>query len=73
MNNFFLFQKNDKSEERLKKLDFNKLIYATAVSCQNQQLQYYFAIELPKLLHVKDVSIETYVFVHNYVINSTFD
>ena len=39
-------------EERLRKTDISKLHYATANCCENQQLQYYYSMELPEMMHV---------------------
>lgn len=36
----------------MKKLDFAKLNYVTTNICRNQQLQYYFSMEIPELMHV---------------------
>jgi hypothetical protein len=45
--------KNEESKrERKKKLDFAKLNYVTTNICRNQQLQYYFSMEIPELMHV---------------------
>ncbi|RNA03665.1 hypothetical protein BpHYR1_004291, partial [Brachionus plicatilis] len=39
------------AKERLKKLDFSKLNYVTTNCCQNQQIQYYYSMEIPQLLN----------------------
>jgi hypothetical protein len=47
-----IIQKEARLKERQKKLDFAKLNYITTNYCENQQLQYYFSMELPELMRV---------------------
>ncbi|CAF0714496.1 unnamed protein product [Brachionus calyciflorus] len=49
------------AKERLKKLDFSKLNYVTTNCCQNQQLQYYFSMEIPQLLHFQNSYLDAFI------------
>lgn len=58
-----LTQNAEKLAERKKKLDFAKLGYITSSFSENQQLQYYFSMELPELMRV---CFDFYLFISNF-------
>ncbi|RNA21254.1 hypothetical protein BpHYR1_020360, partial [Brachionus plicatilis] len=49
------------AKERLKKLDFSKLNYVTTNCCQNQQIQYYYSMEIPQLLNLQNGYIDSFI------------
>ena len=48
-------------KERKKKLDFSKLNYVTTNFCENQQLLYYFSMELPELMRLQNGNMDTFI------------
>jgi hypothetical protein len=55
------YSKSDSGQnDHIKKLDFAKLNYFTMNFTRNQQLQYYFSMEIPELLNVSGLKINYY-------------
>lgn len=56
-----ILKSEENKKERLKKFDFSKLKYASTNCSQNQQLQYYFSMEIPNLLHLQNSQIDAFI------------
>jgi hypothetical protein len=70
---FYCFKNDEKLKERTRKLDFDKLNYVTTNYSENQQLQYYFSMELPELMRVKIKLIKIIIFDLNKITCFCFD